>query len=69
MAFLSEFHFEVNHIKGKENKVANALSWRTHDVYEITVSQLEGDLLSKIKKLELMMLNMVTYWINCCQKM
>ena len=49
MAFLSEFDFEVKHIKGKENKVADALMWRTHEVYEITMSHPEGDLLSKIK--------------------
>ena len=24
--FLSEYHFELNHIKGKENKVGDALS-------------------------------------------
>ena len=24
--FLSEYHFELNHIKEKENKIANALS-------------------------------------------
>ena len=57
MAFLSEFDFEVKHIKGKENKVADALTRRTHEVYEITMSQPEGDLL-----------NMGTYWINCWQK-
>jgi hypothetical protein len=30
LAFLSEFDFEVRHIKGKENKVADALSRRIH---------------------------------------
>ena len=50
MAFLSEYDFEMKHIKGKENKVVDALSRRTHEVYEFIVSQLEGDLLSKIKK-------------------
>ena len=40
MSFLSEFNFEVKHIKGKENGVADALSQRTHEVYEITMSQL-----------------------------
>ena len=49
MAFLSEFEFEVKHIKSKENKVADALNRRTHEVYEITMNQPEGDLLSKIK--------------------
>ena len=49
MAFLSEFDFEVKHIKGKENRVADALSRRTHKVYEITMSQLESNLGSKIK--------------------
>ena len=26
LAFLSEYHFELKHIKGKENKVVDALS-------------------------------------------
>ena len=26
LAFLSEYHFELKHIKGKENKIVNALS-------------------------------------------
>ena len=26
LAFLSEYHFELNHIKGKVNKIADALS-------------------------------------------
>ena len=49
MAFLSEFDFEVKHIKGKKNRVVDALSRKTHEVYEITMSQLKSDLLSKIK--------------------
>ena len=35
--FLSEYHFELKHIKGKENKVADALSQRTHMIYEVTL--------------------------------
>ena len=46
---LKKIDFEVKHIKGKENKVADALSRRTHEVYEIIVSHPEGDLLSRIK--------------------
>ena len=49
MAFLSEFNFEVKHIKGKENRVFGALSWWTHEVYEITMRQPKSDTMSKIK--------------------
>ena len=49
MAFLSEFDFEVKHIKGKENKVVDVLNRINQEVYEIIVSHLEGDLLSRIK--------------------
>ena len=38
MAFLSEFDFEVRHIKGKENKVADTLSRRTHGISEVILS-------------------------------
>jgi hypothetical protein len=33
--FLSEFEFKVRHIKGKENKVVDALSHRIHGLFEI----------------------------------
>ena len=33
--FLSEYHFELKHIKGKENKVSDALSRRNHMIYEV----------------------------------
>ena len=49
MAFLSEFDFEVKHIKGKENKVADALSQRNHEVYDITMNQPKCDLFTRIK--------------------
>ena len=39
MAFLSEYLFELKHIKGKENKVANALIKWTHMKYELSLSQ------------------------------
>jgi hypothetical protein len=44
LAFLSEFDFEVRHIKGKENKVADALSRRVHGLFELNVSRVEIDL-------------------------
>ena len=48
--FLSEYHFKLNHIKGKENKVADALSHRTHMIYEVTLSQTDADLHEKIRE-------------------
>ena len=44
LSFLSEFDFEVRHIKGKENKVADALSRRVHGLFEINISMAESDL-------------------------
>jgi hypothetical protein len=37
LEFLSEYDFDINHIKGKENKVANALSKRVHEVHATTI--------------------------------
>ena len=31
--FLCEFDFEIKHIKGKENKVADALSEKLHEMH------------------------------------
>jgi hypothetical protein len=39
--------YEVH--KGKENKVADALSWRTNRLYEISVSKEEKDIEQRIK--------------------
>ena len=47
--FLSEYHFELKHIKGKENKVVDALSRRTHMIYEVTLSQTDAYLHEKIR--------------------
>ena len=33
LEFLSEYDFDIKHIKGKENKVANALNRRVHYNY------------------------------------
>ena len=48
--FLSEYHFELKHIKSKENKVADALSRRTHMIYEVTLSQTDVYLHEKIRE-------------------
>ena len=49
LAFLSEFDFEVRHINGKEKKVANALSIRSHGIFEINISREERDIEQRIK--------------------
>ena len=49
LAFLSEFHFELKHIKGKENNVVDALSRQTHMIYEVTFSQIDADLDERIR--------------------
>jgi hypothetical protein len=38
MEFLSEYDFEIKHIKGKKNKVVDALSRRVHLMHATTVS-------------------------------
>ena len=38
LAFMSEYHFELKHIKGKENKIVDALIRRAHMINEVTLS-------------------------------
>ena len=40
-AFLSEFDIDMQHVKGKENRVADALSRKLHGVYEVYYNQIE----------------------------
>jgi hypothetical protein len=49
LVFLREFDFEVRHIKGKENKVADALTKRVHGLFEVNISRVEGDLEQRIR--------------------
>ena len=49
LAFLSECHFELKRIKGKENKVVDALSRQPHIIYEVTLSQTDADLHDQIR--------------------
>jgi hypothetical protein len=45
--FLSEYDFDIKHIKGKENKVVDALSRRVHLMHDTTVSMHQLDLKRK----------------------
>jgi hypothetical protein len=44
MEFLSEYDFDIKHIKGKENKVVDALSRRVHIMHVTDVSMHQSDL-------------------------
>ena len=49
LSFLRKFNFEVRHIKGKENKVADTLRRRVHGFFEINISRAESDLEQRIR--------------------
>jgi hypothetical protein len=48
MEFLCEYDFEINHIKAKENKVADALSRRVHEIHATTISMYQTDIKRRI---------------------
>jgi hypothetical protein len=48
LEFLSEYDFDIKHIKGKENKGVNALSKIVHIMHATTISMHQSDLKSRI---------------------
>jgi hypothetical protein len=48
LEFLSEYDFDINHIKGKENKVVDALIRRVHELHATTISMYQTDIKRKI---------------------
>ena len=48
MEYLCEFDFKINHIKGKENKVANALSRKVQEMHVASLSIYQLDLRQQI---------------------
>jgi hypothetical protein len=48
LEFLSEYDFDIKHIKGKENKVVNALSRTVHHMHATIVNMHQSDLKSRI---------------------
>ena len=50
LAFLSEYDFEIQHIKGKENKVADALSRNAKLNFAIAINTYVSDLNEQLKE-------------------
>jgi hypothetical protein len=48
LEFLSEYDFDIKHIKGKENKVVDALNRRVHELHATTINMYQSDLKDKI---------------------
>ena len=42
LAFLSEYDFEIKHIRGKENIVADALSRQQHQLHLVLINNYES---------------------------
>ena len=50
LAFLSEYDFEIKHIKGKESLVAYALSRKQHEIDFVLISDYEPEFKTLLKK-------------------
>jgi ribonuclease HI len=48
MEFLCEYDFDIKHIKGKENKVADALSRKVHDLHATSISMYKTKIKDRI---------------------
>jgi hypothetical protein len=51
LEFLCEYNFDIKHIKGKENKVVDALNRRVHELHATTISMYQTDLQGKISEI------------------
>ena len=49
LSFFREYHFELKHIKGKQNIISDALSLQDHMLYEVTLSQTDSYLHDRIR--------------------
>jgi hypothetical protein len=47
LEFLSEYDFDISHIKGKENKIVDALSRRVHLMHDTTISMHQSDIIEE----------------------
>jgi hypothetical protein len=48
LEFISEYDFDIKHINGKENKVADALRRRAHEMHATNISMCQSDFKSTI---------------------
>eukprot|EP00253_Pinus_taeda_P010499 PITA_10499 len=48
--FLSGFDFEIKHLQGKENQVADALSQKVQHLYKISISEWKNPFLEKVQE-------------------
>jgi hypothetical protein len=63
LEFLYEYDFDIKHIKGKYNKVVDALSRRGHELHATTISMYQDDLkgiISEAAKVDLQYMELVT---------
>jgi ribonuclease HI len=48
LEFLCEYDFDIKHIKGKENKVVDALSRKVHELHATTISMYQTEMKDRI---------------------
>jgi hypothetical protein len=63
LEFLNEYDFDITHIKGKENKVADALSRRVHKLHATTISMYQSylkDIILEVEKSDLQYMEIIT---------
>jgi hypothetical protein len=48
LEFLCEYDFDIKYIKGKDNKVADALSRKVHELHATTISMYKTELKDRI---------------------
>jgi hypothetical protein len=61
--FISEYDFDINHIKGKEKRVVDALNRRVHEFHATTISMYQSylkDIFVEDSKSDLQYMELVT---------
>jgi hypothetical protein len=50
LEFLCEYDFDIKHIKGKENKVVDAVSRKVHDLHATAISMYQTEMKDRISE-------------------